>query len=174
MTCPTAAAALTCHHLRRPPPTTTDSCPLLLLLPLCCPYCHYYCPCYCAHCAYRAHSLPGSTSCTAPIAGWVRAPTTRPSACACCPSPTRCCALRSGGYGWTRSASPTYMQGPPRCLCARLHTPTSLRYLRTCIPTCLALGYFACSIASCLLLTHRLLLTYSRTPLAYSRTPLAY
>ena len=67
MACAAAAAALTCHRLRRPPPTTTDSCPLLLLLPLCCPYCHYYGPC--AHCAYRAHSLPGSTSCTAPIAG---------------------------------------------------------------------------------------------------------
>ena len=125
-----AAAALTCHHLRLPPPTTTDSCQRLFLLPLCCPYCHYYChyycPCYCAHCAHRAHSLPGSTSCTAPIAGWVRAPTTPPSACACCPSPTRCCALRSGGYGWIRSASPTYMQGSPRACVLAYTQPASL------------------------------------------------
>ena len=49
------------------------------------------------------------------------------------------------------------------CVLARTQ-PASLRYLRTCIPTCLALGCFACSIASCLLLTHHLLLlTYLLT-----------
>ena len=78
---PLSLANFTCHHVRLLPPTTTN-------------YCHYYC----AYRAYCAYLLLGSTSCTAPTAGWAGAPTTPRSACACYHSPTRYCALLSGGY----------------------------------------------------------------------------
>ena len=97
-----AAAAVTCRfHL---PATTTNCCRYY------CPYCPY-CPCCLCCCAHYAYLPLGSTSCTAPTAGWAGASTTPLSACACYPSPTRYCALLSGGYGWTRRASRTYLLG---------------------------------------------------------------
>ena len=174
MACAAAAAAPTCHHLRLPPPTTTDSCELL-----------FHCPCA-APTATTTAPATAPTAPTVPTPYQVRRAAPRPSLGGCArqrrdlppahaaPHPSAavlCARVATAGPGAPHQL--TYRDPLVACVLACTQ-PASLRYLRTCIPTCLALGYFACSIASCLLLTHRLLLTYSRTPLAYSRTPLAY
>jgi len=76
------------------------------------------------------------------------------------PAAVLCARLATAGPGAPRQLTCR----DPLVACVLACTqPASVRYLRTCIPTCLALGYFACSIASCLLLTHHLLLTYLLT-----------
>ena len=180
MACAAAAAALTCHHLRLPPPTTTDSCELL-----------FHCPCAAPTATTTATTTASATAPTAPTVptpNQVRRAAPRPSLGGCArqrrdlppahAAPHPPAAVLRARLATARPGAPRQLTcRDPLVACVLACTqPASLRYLRTCIPTCLALGYFACSIASCLLLTHHLLLlTYLLThSLTHARTPLAY
>ena len=157
---PPLSLATTCDDRHRLPPTSVHS--------------YSYCPCA-APTATTTAPATAPTAPTVPTPYQVRRAAPRPSLGGCArqrrdlppahaaphpPAAVLCARVATAGPGAPRQL--TFRDPLVACVLACTQ-PASLRYLRTCIPTCLALGYFACSIASCLLLTHHLLLTYLLT-----------
>ena len=174
---PPPSLATTCDYRHRLPPTPANA--------------YSYCPCAAPTATTTATTTAPATAPTAPTVRTlyqVRRAAPRPSLGGCArqrrhlppahaaphpPAAVLCARVATAGSGAPHQLT---CRDPLAPVYSLTHSLPHFRYLRTCIPTCLALGYFACSIASCLLLTHHLLLltyslTYSRTPLAYSRTP---